>query len=333
MTKNTRANLTLIFCINRKNAELDQALDAIKRQTDKNFNLIFLFNGCGQSEKDIFNKYKFVGINKVDYVFVSENVGDAYGYNYTCRHNITTKYEYFFDSNVILMPDFVSEINKFVTQHPDADIISFFGVPNIYFKEDYLKIKTLSDDFCNRPLVFFDNKVISVEYLKNSNIDEPVFKNYPVYFYTQLIENNPNWYSLGRQICNGAPKPVYQFNVMDLFEQCTEMVKLLDRKYYKEHRSEVEYLCIVALFRNFTYAFFRKNAGNIFLQKRMLNKIEEFINTNFPNWEKNEWLYSKQNKNDETYLKYLREFKPKLMHVLRALKNKLEVQGYGKNRK
>jgi len=333
MTKNTKANLTLIFCVNKKNAELDKALDAISRQTDKNFNLIFVFNGCSQSEKDIFAKYKFTGVKKIDYVFISENVGDVCAYGYTVRHNIQTKYEYYFDSNVILMPDFVATINKFINQHPDTDIISFFGVENIYFKEDYLVVKTMSDDFCNRPLVFFDNKVISIDYLEKIEVKEPLFKNYPVLFYIQLFKGNPKWYSIGRQICYGAPKPAYQYNVMDLFDQCNEIVNLLDQDYYKKHFSEVEYLCIVALFRNFTYAYFQTNPGNFLLQKRMLNRIEDFVNTNFPHWEKNEWLYSKKNKNDETYLEYLREFKPKLIHVLRALKNKLQLQGYGKNRK
>lgn len=328
MTKNTNPKLTLLFCLNKKNGGLDKALDAIARQTDKNFNLIFIFNGSSTSDKDIFAKYKFTA-NKIDYIFISENVGDVYANRYAASKNIHTKYEYYFDSNVILMPDFVAVINQFLDKHEDADVVSFFGVPNIYFKEEYKVIKTPSDDFAYRPLVFFDNKIINIEYIKKISLNEPLFKTYPLYFYIQLFKGNPKWYSIGRQICNGSTKRTYQFNIMDLFDQCVEVTNLLEDDYYKKHFSEVEYLVITTLFRNFTFAFFQKNQGNLILQKRMLNKIEDFIDTNYPNWEKNEWLDSKKNHNDETYLNYLREFKPKLFHVKNALRSKLQIQGHG----
>lgn len=330
MIKNTKANITLIFSISRKNAELSKALDAIARQTDKNCNLIFVFNGASQSEKDIFKKFVFDKFNKVDYVLLSENLGDSYAFDYVAKNNLDTKYFYLFDSNVILMPDFVGALNKFITDHPTADIVSFFGVPNIYFKDDYLNIRTLSDDFCYRPLIFFDNKLINIEYIRNNNIKQPKFKHYPMLYYVMLAKNNPKWYSLGRQLCTGSNKPAYSFNVMDLFDQCQELVNMLDQKWYKDHYSEIEYLCIVTLFRNFVYATFKQNHSNFLYQKRILNKVEDFVDRNFPSWEKNEWLYSTKNKNDQTYLEYLRKFKPKLIHVLRALYSKLFVQGHAK---
>lgn len=332
MTKNTKANITLIFSINKKNSELSKALDAIARQTDKNCNLVFIFNGCGQSEKDIFKKFNFKDFNNVEYVFMSENLGDAFAFKHVSENNLHTKYYYYFDSNVILLPDFIGSLNKFVIEHPDADVVSFFGVPNIYFKQEYLPVKTLSDDFCNRPLVFFNNKLLNYEYVKENNIFEPNFKHYPMLYYVMLAKHNPKWYSFGRQICSASPKPVYSFNIFDLFDQCQEIVNMLDQKWYKDHYSEVEYLCIVTLFRNFTYAFFKKNRTNFLMQKRILNKIEDFVDINFPKWEKNEWLYSKKNKNDESYLEYLRDFKPKLIHVLRALYSKLFVQGHAKRK-
>lgn len=332
MTKNTKANITLIFSINKRNSELSKALDAIARQTDKNCNLVFVFNGCAQSEKDIFKKFNFKDFNDVKYVFMSESLGDAFAFKHVAENNLATKYYYYFDSNVILLPDFIASLNKFVTEHPDADVVSFFGVPNIYFKQDYLVVKTLSDDFCNRPLVFFNNKLLNYEYIKANKIFEPNFKHYPTLYYVMLAQHNPKWYSFGRQICSGSMKPTYSFNIFDLFDQCQEIVNMLDHKWYKDHYSELEYLCIVSLFRNFTYAFFKKNRTNFLLQKRILNKIEDFVDLNFPHWEKNEWLYSKKNKNDESYLEYLREFKPKLIHVLRALYSKLFVQGHAKRK-
>lgn len=332
MTKNTKANITLIFAISKRNAELSKALDAIVRQTDKNCNLIFVFNGCGASEKDIFKKFDFSAFNKVDHVMFSENLGDVYSFEYISKNNLQTKYYYYFDCNVILMPDFVATLNQFVEQHSDADIVSFFGVPNIYFKEPHLVIKTLSDDFCHRPLVFFDNKLINIEYIKKNKIVEQKFKNYPLLFYVMLAKYNPKWYSLGRQICSGSTKQSYSFNIMDLYEQCQEIVNMLDQKWYKDHYSEIEYLCIVTLFRNFIYAVYKKNKTNFFFLRRVLNKVEDFVDCNFPNWTNNKWLYSKENKNDSTYLEYLREFKPKIIHVLRALSNKLLVQGHAKHK-
>lgn len=332
MIKNTKANITLIFAISRKNAELSKALEAIFRQTDKNCNLIFIFNGCGQSEKDIFNAFDFSAFNKVDHLVFSENLGDAYAYKYADRNNLETKYFYYFDCNIILSPDFVATLNQFVNEHPESEVISFFGVPNIYFKQPYLKIKTMSDDFCNRPLLFFSNKLISTEYVRKNKIYEQNFKHYPMLYYVMLAKSNPKWYSIGRQICVASSKPSYSYNIMDLFDQCEELVNMMGQEWYKNHFSEIEYLVIITLFGNFTYAIFKKNRTNFLFLLKVLNKIEDFIDLNFPNWTKNEWLYSKQNKNDESYLKYLREFKPKLIHVLRALSSKLFVEGHAKRK-
>ena len=332
MTKNTKANITLIFAISKRNTELSKALDAIARQTDKNCNLVFVFNGCGTSEKDTFKKFDFNGFNKVDYVMFSENLGDVYSFEYVSKNNLQTKYYYYFDCNVILMPDFIATLNQFVEKNSDADVVSFFGVPNIYFKEPHLVIKTMSDDFCHRPLVFFDNKLISIEYIRKNKITEQKFKNYPLLYYVMLAKYNPKWYSLGRQICSSSTKPSYSYNIMDLFEQCQEIVNMLDQKWYKDHYSEIEYLCIVTLFRNFIYAVYKKNKSNFFFLRRILNKVEDFVDCNFPNWTQNKWLYSEKNKNDATYLEYLREFKPKIIHVLRALSNKLLVQGHAKHK-
>lgn len=330
--KNTKANITLIFAISKKSPELSKALDAIVRQIDKNCNIVFVFNRCGASEKDIFKKFDFSGFNNVSHVLFSENLGDVYSFEYISKNNLQTKYYYYLDSNVILMPDFVATLNQFVEEHNDADIVSFFGVPNIYFKNPYLTIKALSDDFCHRPLVFFNNKLISVEYIKKNKIVEQKFKNYPLLFYIELSKHNPKWYSIGRQICSMTIKPFYSFNIMDLFEQCEEIVNMLDQKWYKEHYSEIEYLCIVTLFRNFIYAIYKKNKTNFFLLRRIINKVEDFIDCNFPNWASNKWLSSPKNKNDITYLEYLREFKPKIIHILRALSNKLLIQGHAKQK-
>lgn len=332
MTKSTKAKITLIFCINKRESGLTKALDAISRQTDKDCNLIFVFNGSGQSEKDVFKKFNFQGFQDIDYVLFSENLGTSYAFEYLVKNNITTKYFYTFDSNIIIAPDFVATLNKFINEHPQTDVLSFFGVPNIYFKQDYITIKTFSDDFCHRPLIFFDNKLISVEYIKEHNIYEPKFRHYPMLYYVMLMKGNPKWYSLGRQICSATTKPTYSFNVFDLFEQCQEIVDLLDKDFYKDHRSEIEYLCIVTLFRNFIYAFFKKYPTSFLSQKRVLNQVGEFVDKNLPHWKINEWLYSPKNKNDQTYLQYLREFKPKLIHVLRALYNQLFESGHAKTK-
>ncbi|MCQ2748219.1 MAG: glycosyltransferase family 2 protein [Mycoplasmoidaceae bacterium] len=191
MTKNTKANITLIFSIVRKSGELAKALEAISRQTDKNCHLIFVFNGCGASEKDIFKKFDFRGFEKVEYVFLSENLGDVYTYQYVERNNNLAKYHYLFDSNIVLMPNFVATLNKFVNEHPEADVVSFFGVPNTYFKDEYITINTLSDDFCHRPLTFFNNKLIRVGFLKENKIVQKKFKTYPTLFYIKVAMANP----------------------------------------------------------------------------------------------------------------------------------------------
>ena len=270
MIKNTKVNLTLIFCINKKNYNLDDCLDAIARQVDKNFNLVFIFNNCGQSERDIFNKYKFIGFNKVDYVFTSENISDSYLNEYIIKNNIQTKYEYYINSSALLTTDFVSTINSFLNEQNSVDIISFFASPNIYFKEKYIKVESLSDDFCNQPLIFYDNKIISIEYLKKNNICDTLFKYYPTLFYIKLIKHSPNWYLLGRQMCKFVYLTNSKNNIIDLFDQCEEINDLINNDdYYKKHYDEIEYICVVTLLIVFLYSFYINNKWNLINLKKI----------------------------------------------------------------
>lgn len=333
MTKNTKANLTLIFCVNKKNADLAGALEAISRQTDKKFNLVIVLNACNPADKNIVDSVNLSGINRVDYIFLSENLGDAYTFDYCLKNNIETKYVYCFDSNKILFPDFVSTINTFLQNNPKTDVLSFFGVPNIYFKDEFISIKTLSDDFCTRPLISYDNKVLNVEFLQKNKIKEPFFKHYPLLFYVQLFAANPVWYSLGRQIFSLTMRQSLSYNAFDLFDQCVEIMSLLDKKEMRSHYSEIEYLCIITLFRNFIYAIFKNESTSLFSQMRILNQVQEFMNINFPNWKQNEWLTSKKNKNNPELLEYLKEFKPKLFHVKKALSSPIFTEGYDKRKK
>lgn len=318
MSKNTKANLTLVFSINKKNATLEKALDSIKRQTDKNFNIIFALSGASYADKETLSKFDFSDADDVQHIVFSESLGDSYVFNY-CLPKIKTKYFYMFDSNVILNPDFISTINKFIEKHTSADVISFYGVPNYYIKDEFVNVKTLSDDFCIRPLLFFDNKVLSKEYIEKNKLFKPLFKQYPVHFYISLFKDNPKWYSIGRQICFGSSKKTYQFNVMDLFEECEEITKLLKEKPFSEHKDEIEYMVLIGLTRNFVYTFFEINRGRFLTLKSMLNRVESFLGANFPKWRDNKWLHSKKNLNDKEYLNYVKDFKPRLLHVLKSL--------------
>lgn len=318
MTKNTKANLTLIFYISKRNVMLKTALEAIKKQKDKNFNLIFVLAGVSSIDKEIFSKFDFSAISDVQHIILSESLGDSYAFNY-CLPRLKTKFAYCFDSNVILHDNFVSTINSFIAKHSDADVISVYGVPNIYIKKEYVQVKTMADDFCIRPLMFFDNKILNVEYIKKNNITQPAFKHYPVYFYILLFKAKPKWYSIGKQICSGSVKKTYQFNTMDLYEQCNEIVKLLDEKPFNEHKDEIEYMVIIALLRNFLYTFFEINKGRFLTLRRILIKVNDFLKENFPKWQKNKWLTSKENLNTKEYLDYLINFKPRLFHAIKAL--------------
>lgn len=322
MRKNTKANLTLIFYISKRNVMLKTALEAIYKQKDKNFNLIFVLAGASSVDKEIFSKFDFSGLTNVKHIVLSESLGDSYAFNY-CLPRLETKFAYCFDSNVILHPDFVSTINNFIGKHPDADVLSFYAVPNIYIKKQFVQVKTMADDFCIRPLMFFDNKILNVEYIKKNNIILEPFKHYPVYFYILLFKAKPKWYSIGKQICSGSSKKTYQFNTMDLFEQCHEIVKLLDQKPFSEHKDEIEYLVIIALLRNFLFTFYEISRGRFLTLRRILGLVNNFLNEHFPKWQKNKWLTSKQNLNTKEYLDYLIYFKPRLFHAIKALNSEV----------
>jgi len=318
MIKNTKAKLTLIFSVNKKNVDLENALKAIETQNDNNFCVIFAYSNANILDKQKVQEFNESKVADVQHIFFSESLGNSYIFNY-CLKNVETEYVYCLDSNVFLKPDFVSTINQFVAKHPNTDVISFFGVPNYYFKEDFIEINKLSDDFCTRPLMMFNNKILNVEFLRKNNIHEPIFCHYPLTFYVNLMLHNPKWYSIGRQICSVSNKVTYLYNILDLYDDCQNLADMLYKKEYKEYRDEIEYLILIGLLRNFIFAYFEANPGKLFSHKRVLEKVEDFLKQNIPDWRRNKWLWSKKNLNDTFYLDYMRDFKPKIRYILKEM--------------
>jgi len=322
MTKNTRAKLTLIFSVNKKNVNLEQAIKAIETQNDNNFCVVFAFNNANLLDKQIVSEFDSDKVEDVQHVFFSESLGDSYVFNY-CLKKVKTKYVYFLDANIFLEPDFVATINHFIEEHKDTDVLSFFGVPNYYFKEEFIEIKKPADDFCTRPLIFFNNKVLNVEYLLKHHIQEPLFAHYPLSFYLSLFIYQPKWYSIGRQICTITNKVTYLYNVLDLYADCENLTSALFDKKYKDYTDQIEYIILIGLLRNFIFAYFESNQGRVIAQKRVLEKVEEFLQTYIPDWRRNKWLWSKKNLNDTSYLDYLRDFKPKIRYITKEMNSDL----------
>jgi hypothetical protein len=170
--------------------------------------------------------------------------------------------------------------------------------------------------------------------LQKNNIHDTLFKYYPSLFYVELIKYSPNWYLLGRQLCKFVYITNSKNNIIDLFDQCEEINALMNNdNYFQKHHNELEYICIVTLLIVFLYSFYINNKWNLINLKKIINKIDHFLKTNFPNWKKNEWLSSKKNNNDKSYIRYLKNFKPKLFYILKAFKTKLQINGYGTYKK
>ena len=73
-------------------------------------------------------------------------------------------------------------------------------------------------------------------------------------------------------------------NVIDLFDQCEEINDLINNDdYYKKHYDEIEYICVVTLLIVFLYSFYINNKWNLINLKKIINRIDYFLRTNFPN--------------------------------------------------
>lgn len=315
--------ITLILHLYKNTKYLEKCIKSVFDQTDKNFELIIFSNGIKQQVKDILTKFDLNELKAKDIkiIHTNANFGHSVAYNYGAKQ-ANGDFIYYFGSNVILKSNFTENLNKFIDQHKDADIISFSTSPKNVDNEGVLELENIADDFTRGAFNSTNDKIIKKEYLMKNNIHFERFKHYPLQFYMQLARYSPKWYLYMKQLVEVEPSVGFTYNVFDLHEQVYGVVeKLLEPNTYEyNHKDEVEYLILVTLLGRFLKNLFIIKPNDSTIQKIGIDKVMSVLDLNFPNWVNNKYLHNESSKRNQDFTSYLLDFKPYPFYVKRSLK-------------
>ena len=321
--------ISLILHLYKNTKYLEKCIKSIFDQTDKNFELIAFSDGIKQEVKDVVKKFNLDELkNKnIKVIHTNANFGHSVSYNYGAKQ-ATGEYVYYFGSNVILKPDFISSLNDLIDKHSNADIISFNTIKPKAKEDEIELLKTIADDFTKGPFNSTNDKIIKRSYLLDNKIEFKSFKHYPLQFYIQLAMHKPKWYLYIKQLAEIMPSSSFTYNIFDLHEQTIDVVeRILETGTYEhQHKNEIEFLVVVTLLSRFLKNLFIIKPSDSSIQKIAIAKAMNVLESNFSNWKKNKYLVDKNCQLNSKLRNYFINFKPYPFYIKHAIK-----KGYFKN--
>jgi glycosyltransferase involved in cell wall biosynthesis len=161
--------ISLIYHVYRNANTLEESLNSIVNQDDKNFELILINDGGVEKVNNILKQYNFSSICKsFKYMLYSQNQGHAISFNETLKH-CDSDYVYYLGSNIVLKSNFVKTINNIIESKPNADVISFTHVVK-KSKSVVNEFNSLDSDLQYKVTPSLRDKVFSLSFLKQKNI-------------------------------------------------------------------------------------------------------------------------------------------------------------------
>jgi glycosyltransferase involved in cell wall biosynthesis len=115
-------NFSIIVPLYNRPDEIEELLESLTKQTNKDFEVIIVEDGSTMKADHIIEKYK--SEFPLQYYY-KENEGPGLTRNYGARY-AKGKYLIFFDSDCIIPPNYIHEVTSYVSKN-DAD---FFGGPD-----------------------------------------------------------------------------------------------------------------------------------------------------------------------------------------------------------
>ena len=298
------------------NAEkyLDKCLNSLANQTLNDIEIILLNDGSTDNSHKIIDEYERNYSKKIKAIH-NEN----HGIGYTRNIGIDLakgKYISFVDSDDYLDLDNLEKMYNYAEENKlDLVICDLkkFDINNDvigYERTENLEITNLE----NNPELLLDinlgpiNKLFSTKLFKDKkNRFSETLKYEDMAILPKLIGISKKIGRVDNTYYNYLVHPNSETTTMDkrVFD-ILEILKIVNKdlqelKYYEEIKEYVEYLNIRTLFR---YTLQQKKQKSRKLKNEFINKSFEYLNSSFPNWEKNKLL-----KKEPSYKRIIKESK------------------------
>ena len=272
---------------------LRKCLDSLVNQTLKDIEIIVVNDGTTDNSQEIINEYVKKYPKKVVSI-IQENGGQGAARNTGLLH---AKGEYigYVDSDDYVEENMYEELYK-KAKEEDSDIVI---CGNNVVKENY---ELFSKEDVDKEFLLGKMAVWNKIYKKNIIVDNKIQFRSKVW-YEDLDFTMKVYFSSKKT--SYVDKPLYNYllregstmnnnnikrnlELIEAFDSLIDYCK--DKKIYNKAKDEIEFLCI---YHMYIFATTRVlNTNNKYKDKiEIINKFKNYINSNFPNFKQNKYLY------------------------------------------
>ena len=272
---------------------LRKCLDSLVNQTLKDIEIIVVNDGTTDNSQEIINEYVKKYPKKVVSI-IQENGGQGAARNTGLLH---AKGEYigYVDSDDYVEENMYEELYK-KAKEEDSDIVI---CGNNVVKENY---ELFSKEDVDKEFLLGKMDVWNKIYKKNIIVDNKIQFRSKVWY--EDLDFTMKVYFSSKKI-SYVDKPLYNYllregstmnnnnikrnlELIEAFDSLIDYCK--DKKIYNKAKDEIEFLCI---YHMYIFATTRVlNTNNKYKDKiEIINKFKNYINSNFPNFKQNKYLY------------------------------------------
>ena len=272
---------------------LRKCLDSLVNQTLKDIEIIVVNDGTTDNSQEIINEYVKKYPKKVVSI-IQENGGQGAARNTGLLH---AKGEYigYVDSDDYVEENMYEELYK-KAKEEDSDIV-ICGNNVVKENYDFLSKEEVDKEFLLGKMAVW-NKI----YKKNIIVDNKIQFRSKVWY--EDLDFTMKVYFSSKKI-SYVDKPLYNYllregstmnnnnikrnlELIQAFDSLIDYCK--DKKIYNKVKDEIEFLCI---YHMYIFATTRVlNTNNKYKDKiEIINKFKNYINSNFPNFKQNKYLY------------------------------------------
>lgn len=272
---------------------LRKCLDSLVNQTLKDLEIIVVNDGTTDNSQEIIDEYVKKYPKKVVSI-IQENGGQGTARNTGLLH---AKGEYigYVDSDDYVEENMYEELYK-KAKEEDSDIV-ICGNNVVKENYDFLSKEEVDKEFLLGKMAVW-NKI----YKKNIIVDNKIQFRSKVWY--EDLDFTMKVYFSSKKI-SYVDKPLYNYllregstmnnnnikrnlELIQAFDSLIDYCK--DKKIYNKVKDEIEFLCI---YHMYIFAITRVlNTNNNYKAKiAIINKFRDYINSNFPNFKQNKYLY------------------------------------------
>ncbi len=313
--------LSFIYHVNSNWETLEKSINSIFNQTNKNFELIFVYDDPNNNVVNEVLKFKFDKIKNFKFISTNQKIGHSWSFN-SGLELAQGDYVYYLGSNVTIDKDFVKNILNLIEKNKGCDFIILNNRENKISTKTFNKVGL---DLFSVLTPSIKNKIYNIKFLRKNKIHFELFKYYPLTHLLKCVDcmkqavwyNNPN-------LVTFADNKKFSYNLYNIFEQSTYLIENKDNfnflKNNKDNNNYFEYMIIYSILYSFLYKIHQSywKPTSYFSSKiigKALHTSNIWLTKYIPNWRDNPVITNNLFKQIKNLNKYFKDFKFKLIYI------------------